>query len=213
MAPPIRPHAWPTQKPEPTIAQQDSVVSKAIMEEEKIKQEKDAEAILIQNEKLGNELNRIKKEANDANAKSQTRQNPSPVPMSTTSATVRTITGDTAVTAGMPKLTTFPNIVTGIVKDERGNLLPGALITVRDPGGVPLRALKTNRLGQFAASTPLPPGTYLVEVEDPMKRYVFDRAQITINNTLIPALEMHAKTQKQVNRDNLARVIFGDQTS
>jgi hypothetical protein len=114
-----------------------------------------------------------------------------------------------AVRAGLPKLTIFPNIVTGIIKDNAGTLLPGVLITVRGKDDVPLRALKTNKLGQFAASTQLPDGVYFVEVEDPRGRYNFDRAQITLNGTVMPPLEITAKSQKELNRARLAQEIFG----
>ena len=75
---------------------------------------------------------------------------------------------------------------------------------------MPLRALKTNRLGQFAASTPLANGVYFVEIEDPRARYVFDRVQITLNGSVVPALEIIAKNQKQVNREKLVKEIFGN---
>lgn len=127
-----------------------------------------------------------------------------------TTASVRVISPQSAVNAGIPRLTTFPNVVTGIVKDYMGNYLTGVLVTVRDKDGVPLRALKTNKLGQFAASTPLPNGTYLIEVEDPRALHVFDKAQITLTGNLLPALEITSKSQKQLNRDKLAREIFGD---
>lgn len=130
-------------------------------------------------------------------------------PALNTQPTVRSIGMDAAIAAGLPKLTTFPNIVTGIVKDDRGNLLPGALVTVRDTNDTPLRALKTNKLGQFAASTPLPNGTYVVEVEDPLGRYTFDRAQITVNGTIVSALEIIAKSQKKIEREKLEKAIFG----
>ena len=126
--------------------------------------------------------------------------------------TVKIITPDAAVKAGLPRLTTFPNVITGIVKDNANTFLPGVLVTVRDREGVPLRALKTNKLGQFAASTPLPNGTYLVEVEDPRSRFTFDRAQITVNGSIMPALEIIAKSMKELSREKLAKEIFGSQT-
>ncbi len=124
--------------------------------------------------------------------------------------TVKIITPDAAVKAGLPRLTTFPNVITGIVKDNANTFLPGVLVTVRDREGVPLRALKTNKLGQFAASTPLPNGTYLVEVEDPRSRFTFDRAQITVNGNIMPALEIIAKSMKELSREKLAKEIFGN---
>lgn len=124
--------------------------------------------------------------------------------------TVRVIAPGAAAKAGIPQLTTFPNVVTGIVKDQYGNLLSGMLITVRDREDVPLRALKTNRLGQFAASTPLPNNTYIVEIEDPKGGFIFDKAQIQLSGAIIPPLEVTAKSQKQVERDRLAKEIFGN---
>ncbi len=125
--------------------------------------------------------------------------------------TIKVITPETAVKAGLPRLTTFPNVVTGIIKDSEHNFLPGVLVTVRDKDGVPLRALKTNRLGQFAASTPLPNGTYFVEIEDPRGRFTFDRVQITLNGSVVPALEIVAKSQKELARAQLEKEIFGNQ--
>jgi len=132
-------------------------------------------------------------------------------PATTTHAgpTVKIISPEDAVKAGLPRLTTFPNVVTGITRDADNNLLPGVLVTVRDKDGVPVRALKTNRLGQFAASTPLLNATYFVEIEDPRGRYTFDRVQITLNGSIVPALEIIAKSQKEVAREKLAKEIFG----
>lgn len=130
-------------------------------------------------------------------------------PQVPTRETVKVISPDSAVKAGLPRLTTFPNVVTGIVKDYYGDLLPGVLVTVRDKDDIPVRALKTNKLGQFAASTPLSNGVYVVEVEDPRDRFGFDRAQITVMGTVMPPLEIIAKSKKEIARDKLAREIFG----
>lgn len=124
---------------------------------------------------------------------------------------VRVISPGGAVNAGLPRLTTFPNVVTGIVKDSYGNLLAGMLVTVRDKDDVPLRALKTNRLGQFAASTPLPNNTYIIEIEDPKDGFIFDKAQVSLAGAVAPPIEVTAKSRKQVERDKLAKEIFGNQ--
>lgn len=123
--------------------------------------------------------------------------------------TIKIMNPDVATRAGLPRLTTFPNVVTGIIKDYDNNLLPGVLVTVKDKDGVPLRALKTNKLGQFAASTQLSNGTYMVEVEDPRERFLFDRVQITINGTVMPALQIVAKSKRSLERAKLEKEIFG----
>lgn len=190
-----------TQQPLPsptTSAHQGNEGSKKIILQE----------IPIDQAKLAFELKELQRSAPVQTPKhlSNLLQNQSGAP-----ATVRVVAAGATQAIGIPKLTTFPNIVTGIVKDDRGNLLTGILVTVRDLQEVPLRALKTNKLGQFGASTPLPPGTYIVEIEDPQKRFVFDRAQLTVNDIVLPALEILAKSRKQVARDKLAKEIFGEQ--
>ncbi len=133
------------------------------------------------------------------------------LPVNTPGATVKVIGPAQAPRIGIPKLTTVPNVPSGIIKDNQGNFLPGVIVTIRDAEGIPLRALKTNKLGQFAASTPLTNGTYTVEVEDPRARYVFDRAQIPLSGAVVPALEITAISQKEISRQKLAQQIFGDQ--
>ncbi|MBI4062651.1 PrgI family protein [Candidatus Gottesmanbacteria bacterium] len=125
------------------------------------------------------------------------------------SPTVRIVPPDMATKMGLPRLTTFPNVITGILKDTSSNLLPGVLVTVRDKDDIPVRALKTNKLGQFAASTPLPNGTYTIDIEDPREQFLFDRIQITLTGEIMPAVEVTAKNQKQVAREKLAAEIFG----
>jgi len=127
--------------------------------------------------------------------------------------TVKIISPDAATRAGLPRLTTFTNVVTGIIKDNQGGLLPGVLVTVRDKEGVPLRALKTNKIGQFAASTQLPNGVFFIEVEDPRGRYMFDRAQITLNGSVMPAIEIVAKSKRDMDREVLVKQIFGQTTN
>ncbi|MBI3385900.1 carboxypeptidase regulatory-like domain-containing protein [Candidatus Gottesmanbacteria bacterium] len=169
--------------------------------------------LLTQKQTMEEELVALRKKGD------QTSPSPHPTPTRaagitsspTSQPTINVIDPNAARKVGIPRLTTFPDVVTGIIKDNMGNLLPGVLVTVRDKNDIPLRALKTNKLGQFAASTQLPPGTYLVEIEDPRGRFVFDRAQIVVNNTILPAIEIVAKSQKEVERARLAQQIFGDQ--
>jgi hypothetical protein len=169
--------------------------------------------VLAEKEKMENELIALRRHATQPTLAppplSQTGGTRVATPQTPRQPTVKIITPEGAVKAGLPRLTTFPNVVTGITKDGDNNFLPGVLVTVKDKDGTPLRALKTNRLGQFAASTPLDNGVYFVEIEDPRLRYVFDRVQITLNGSVVPALEIIAKSQKQVNREKLAKEIFG----
>lgn len=88
-------------------------------------------------------------------------------------------------------LTTFPNVINGIVKDKNGDYLEGCVAVIHDKEGLPVRALKTNKLGQFTGSTPLPNGTYTLELEK--DNYNFDVLQIELTGQILPPLMITAK--------------------
>jgi len=92
-------------------------------------------------------------------------------------------------------LTTLPNVLNGIIKDVSGNLLEGVICVIYDKEGLPVRALKTNKLGQFSGSTPLPNGTYTLELEK--ETYQFDVLQIELLGEVLPPLLIMAKTAAQ----------------
>ena len=88
-------------------------------------------------------------------------------------------------------LTTFPNVINGIVKDRMGGYLEGVITVIRDKEGLPVRALKTNKLGQFSGSTPLPNGTYTLELEK--EGFTFDVLQIELTDQILTPLVITAK--------------------
>ncbi len=89
------------------------------------------------------------------------------------------------------KLTTFPNVINGIVTDSLGNYLSGAIVVAHDKQGLPVRALKSNKLGQFVAATPLPNGEYSITVEK--DDLLFDKVGIELTNEILPPILMAAK--------------------
>lgn len=88
-------------------------------------------------------------------------------------------------------LTIFPNVINGVVKDKESNYLEGVVAVIYDKEGLPVRALKTNKLGQFTGSTPLPNGTYTLELEK--DNFSFDVLQIELNGEVLPPLMIVAK--------------------
>ncbi|MBI3103486.1 PrgI family protein [Candidatus Daviesbacteria bacterium] len=88
-------------------------------------------------------------------------------------------------------LTSFPNVINGIIKDARGNSLEGVVVVIYDKEGLPVRALKTNKLGQFSGATPLPNGTYKIELEK--DTFGFDVLQIELTGQVISPLTITAK--------------------
>lgn len=88
-------------------------------------------------------------------------------------------------------LTSFPNVINGIVKDRFGNYLEGVIAVIYDKEGLPVRALKTNKLGQFFGSTPLSNGVYMLELEK--DNFNFDILQIELSGQVLPPLIITAK--------------------
>lgn len=96
-----------------------------------------------------------------------------------------------------------PNVVSGVVKDPRGNVLPNILVEIKDKSDNPVRAFKTNTLGNFASATPLPPGTYTITLEDPKKLQTFDEIQITVANQIILPIEIISYDKREQLRQEL----------
>ena len=88
-------------------------------------------------------------------------------------------------------LTSFPNVINGVIADNKGNFLEGTIAVIYDKEGLPVRALKTNKLGQFTGSTPLPNGTYKLTLEK--DGYAFDVLQVELNGEVLPPLLIKAK--------------------
>lgn len=88
-------------------------------------------------------------------------------------------------------LTTFPNVINGVIKDTQSNYLDAVVVVIYDKEGLPVRALKTNKLGQFTGSTPLHNGTYKIEMEK--EGYTFDVLQIELTGQVLAPLMITAK--------------------
>ncbi len=117
---------------------------------------------------------------------------------------VRTVPQTMAKTVGTPLAPEFPNIVSGIVKDPRGNPLPNILVEVKDNEGNAVRAFKTNALGQFASATPLTNGEYKIEFEDGKAQNKFDSVVFSATGQVIPAIEVISID----TREELRRSLF-----
>lgn len=108
----------------------------------------------------------------------------------------------TQKTAGQPALTlnraqivpltNKPNIISGLVLDSNGAPIESVIIIIRDQNGIPQRALKTNKLGQFLSATPLADGSYAIEVESSVAE--FNPVTITLNQKVLAPLEIKAKS-------------------
>lgn len=118
---------------------------------------------------------------------------------------VTTVAPEASLKAGFPQLPDTPNIVLGIIKDPRGKIIPNILVEIMNEQGVPVRAFKTNALGQFAAATPLPNGEYTVILEDTRHQNEFEQINIILDGTIFNPLEIISVDQ----REKLRRELFG----
>lgn len=122
---------------------------------------------------------------------------------------VKTITPELASEKGMPQVPQAPNIISGIIKNSSGALLPNLIISVKDKDGQTVRALKTNNAGLFVSATPLDSGIYTLEIEDPKKKYEFDIIKINLKGDVYSPLEIIAKGETEQLREKLSQELFG----
>lgn len=157
--------------------------------------------IHTQKQQLEQELLQLKNQL--ATQKETPAPAPSNQPITQDPQHVRTIPENVSKKAGLPHVSDTPNVVVGIVKDPRGNVLPNILVEVKDKDGNPVRAFKTNPLGQFASATPLSAGTYTMELEDQKKQNRFDVIQVVANNQILPAMEVISHDAREDLRKQL----------
>lgn len=163
--------------------------------------------LLKEKERLTKQLVEMKKTLNKKQAEDVVR--PITIKEFNDEPTVRAVSGDMASKIGLPRAPSTPNTPSGVVKNQRGAILPGVLLEIRNQLGTPLRALRTGKLGQFTVTTPLANGIYTIHLEDPQKTYFFDVIEITLKGELVPSLEISAKTQRDKQKEELAKKLFG----
>lgn len=107
--------------------------------------------------------------------------------------------------AAMPSAPEFPNLITGVTRDARGNPLSNILIEVKDRDGNPVRAFKTNEVGRFASATPLTNGDYSIEFEDPKGQNKFQKIAINAAGQIIqPVMAISVDTREELRRSLFA---------
>ncbi|MBI2190204.1 MAG: PrgI family protein [Candidatus Levybacteria bacterium] len=121
-----------------------------------------------------------------------------------TTASARKIPKEMGTKVGVPIVPDdVPNLITGVVKDPRGNVLPNILVEIKDKEGNPARAFKTNGLGQFASSTPLLNGVYTIIFEDLKGEHKFDAIELAANGGVLMPLEIRSSDAREELRKSL----------
>lgn len=163
--------------------------------------EKELQEIIAQKESLQNQLVALQKQLV---VQKQNVFKPSVAKPQETTQSVRFISPAAAKGDGMPVTPSDPNLLVGIVKDAKGMTLPNILVEVKDTDDNPVRAFKTNGLGQFASATQLANGVYTVWFEDTQQKHKFDPVEIQVTGAIIPPLEVTAHDE----REDLRRQLF-----
>lgn len=91
----------------------------------------------------------------------------------------------------IPAPPTRANILVGMTLTKDEEIIEGAILEVRNSKGIPVRALKTNKLGQFRIATPLEKGTYKIETEK--EGYQFDIIKFEAKGKVILPIEIKAR--------------------
>ena len=151
--------------------------------------EQQIQAVHAQKQHLEQELQQLQKQLAGQQAKPVVKA-PAPAQMVTKG-------------ADLPNVPDTPNVIVGIVKDPRGNVLPNILVEVKDKDGNPVRAFKTNPLGQFASATPLASGSYTVELEDPKGQNTFQVIQLVADNRILLPIEIVSHDSREELRKQL----------
>ncbi len=147
--------------------------------------EKQNKQILDQMENLQTELEKIKKEQ-------ESKSLPPISPKGEDANDAQNVTAKGGLTPKVyngPSLTKKPNVLSGIVKSKDGNLLPGVVVIVKSDKR-PVRAMKTNSLGQFVTTTALDNGSYMLELSKGGE--TFGRFEIELTGEVLPTYEFAA---------------------
>jgi len=105
--------------------------------------------------------------------------------------TSSTIKGTTNPDLPFPSPPERPNVLVGMVLSMDGRIVENAVIEIRNQEGHPVRATKTNKLGQFFSVTPLKNGSYSLEIEK--DGLSFDIITVSLEGEILQPLEIRAK--------------------
>ena len=110
----------------------------------------------------------------------------------------RFVSPTTAKRVGLPVINYAPNIINGIVLEQNGNVVSSVVMVVKDQNENPVRAFKSNKLGQFSIATPLANGTYIIDVEK--EGFDFDIIKLELKGEPLPPIEIKARTSPKPNQ-------------
>ena len=90
----------------------------------------------------------------------------------------------------LPQKPDKPNLIAGITLDKAAKIVPNVILEVKNHKGHPVRAFKSNKLGQFFIATPLKEGIYQISAEHPDHRFAI--IKLEAKGEIIPPLKIQA---------------------
>lgn len=183
----------PEQKPEPQI---DVVKKEAVLD-----LNEQMRIAMAQKQQLEDELAALQRKLATQKQQVYTPTVVNGPPQQTTN--VKMVATPIKAKTGAPPTPDVPNLITGVIKNPRGGVLPNILVEVKDKEGNPVRAFKTNQLGQFASATPLANGLYTIEFEDPKEANKFDTVELAIQGEIILPMEVTSIDAREELRKSL----------
>ena len=91
----------------------------------------------------------------------------------------------------IPATPTMPNLLAGFTHDKEGKIIEGVILEIRDSSGNPVRAFKSNKLGQFISATSLANGVYEIEAEK--EGFSFDIIKVELTGKVLSPIEIVSK--------------------
>jgi hypothetical protein len=91
----------------------------------------------------------------------------------------------------IPATPSMPNLLSGFVHGPQGKIIEAAILEIRDAAGNPVRAFRTNKLGQFRSATPLSSGLYEIETEK--EGFSFDIIKVELKGEILSPIEIVSK--------------------
>ena len=91
----------------------------------------------------------------------------------------------------LPQLPEKPNLLAGITLDKQAKIIGNVILEIRDSQNRPVRALKSNKLGQFFISTPLSDGVYQLDAEHTDHRFAI--MKLEAKGEVIPPIKLQAR--------------------
>jgi len=88
----------------------------------------------------------------------------------------------------MPDIPDVPNIIVGMVTNNAGRIVEGAIVEIQDQHGNPARVIKTNSLGQFRIASALQNGEYLIICEK--EGLKFDRVNVDLSGKIVQPVKI-----------------------